>query len=636
MSQPEGPVEVGQYQLLRERRFLPFFITQACGAFNDNLLKNVLVILVTYQASRWSALQPELLTNIAAGLFILPFVVFSGIAGQLGERYDKTKILKTIKALEIGIMLIAAAGFLHHSVVLLLVALFMMGAHSTFFAPAKYGLLPQVLTHAELVGGNAMLETGTFLAILLGTLVAGLLAGHANTTWISASLFVVALVGFGVSLAMPKSQAVAPTQPLDWNPITSTIDNLRAARESRAVLLSVLGMSWFWFYGAVILTQLPQYCHNVLHGNESLVTLTIVMFSVGVGIGSLLCERLSGRQVEIGLVPFGSIGLTLFAVDWVLATPHVASGAVVTARTLIALPGGLRTLFDIAAVGVFGGFFIVPLNALVQQRSRPEALARVIGANSILNAVFMVAAAALSAAVLARGVTIPQLILVIAVMNAAVALYIYTLVPEFLLRFVCWLLVHTLYRLKKAGARFPESGAALIVCNHVSFVDALVISASCRRPIRFIMDSAIFNAPLIRTLARGMKAIPIASSKEDPVVYAAAFESAAAALRDGELVCIFPEGRLTADGTIASFRPGFARILEDTPVPIIPIALVGLWGSMFSRRGRKLWQRLPRKLWHRVTVNVGSDVSPSRAEPEALRDEVAALYSTVLSQSAAR
>jgi 1-acyl-sn-glycerol-3-phosphate acyltransferase len=429
-----------------------------------------------------------------------------------------------------------------------------------------------------------------------------------------------------VSLAIPKSTAVAPQQRLDLNPWTSTLDALRAARESRTVLLSVLGMSWFWFFGALVLTQLPLYCHNVLHGDESLVTVTLVVFSVAVGVGSLLCERLSGRQVEVGLVPFGSIGLSLFATDWVIATPHVDAHALLTARALIGLHGGVRTLFDIAAVGVFGGFFIVPLNALVQQRSRPEALARVIGASSIFNALFMVGAAVVGGVGLARGLSVTQLILIAAAMNAAVAAYIYTLVPEFLLRFVSWLLVHTLYRLKRSGNRFPESGPALIVCNHVSFVDALVISAACRRPIRFIMDNAIFNAPVISTLARGMKAIPIASVKEDPDVYTQAFEAAAAALRDGELVCIFPEGRLTSDGLIGEFRPGLSRILGETPVPVIPIAIVGLWGSMFSRFGRKLWQRLPRKLWHRVVVNVGEYMAPDDTSPETLRERIVALY----------
>src|SRR5450631_2627869 len=618
--------EATQFRLLRERRFLPFFVTQACGAFNDNLFKNVLVILVTYQATRWSTLRPELLSNIAAGLFILPFVVFSGLAGQLGERFDKTRILKCVKALEIAIMLVAGVGFAQHRVVLLLFALFMMGVHSTFFAPAKYGLLPQVLDAGELIGGNAMLETGTFLAILLGTLTAGLLAGHSNTTWIEASLVIIAVIGFLISLAIPKSKPVAPSQRLDWNPWTSTMDNLRAARESRSVLLSVLGMSWFWFYGALVLVQLPLYCHNVLHGDESLVTVTIVAFSVGVGIGSLLCARLSGGQVEIGLVPFGSIGLSVFAVDWVLASPRVDPQIVLNVHGLFALPGGVRTLFDIAAIGIFGGFFVVPLNALVQQRSRPEAVSRVIGANSILNALFMVAAALLGAVGLAKGLTVLQLILIAALLNAVVAIYIYTLVPEFLLRFICWLLVHTLYRMQKRGAHFPESDAALLVCNHVSFVDALVISAACRRPIRFIMDEAIFRAPIIRTVAAGMKAIPIASAKDDASILERAFELTAVALRRGDLVCIFPEGRLTIDGQIAAFRAGLSRIVTETPVPVIPMAIAGLWGSIFSRRTPQLWQRLPRKLWHRVVVNVGESVASEKAVPEELRERVCALY----------
>jgi len=618
--------EASQFRLLRERRFLPFFIAQACGAFNDNLFKNVLVILVTYQAARWSALRPELLANIAAGLFILPFVVFSGLAGQLGERFDKARILKSVKALEIAIMIVAGIGFAQRSVALLLFALFMMGVHSTLFAPAKYGLLPQVLDAGELVGGNALLESGTFLAILLGTLVAGLLAGHSNTTWIVASLLIIAVAGFLASLAIPKCEAVSPGQRLDWNPWTSTLDNIRAARESRAVLLSVLGMSWFWFYGALVLVQLPLYCHNVLHGDESLVTVTIVAFSVGVGVGSLLCERMSDRQVEIGLVPFGSIGLSVFAVDWVLASPRVDPQVILNLHGLLALHGGVRTLIDIGAIGVFGGFFVVPLNALVQQRSRPKSLARVIGANSILNALFMVAAAILGAVGLAKGVTVLQLILTAALLNAVVAIYIYTLVPEFLLRFVCWLLVRTLYRLERRGVRFPESGPALIVCNHVSFVDALVISAACRRPIRFIMDEAIFRAPIIRTLASGMKAIPIVSAKDDATILEQAFASTAAALRDGELVCIFPEGRLTRDGQVAAFRAGLSRILAETPVPVIPMAITGLWGSMFSRRTPAIWRRLPRKLWHRVVVNVGEPVAPAKAVPEALRERVLALY----------
>ena len=619
--------EPNQFSLLRERRFLPFFMAQALGAFNDNVFKNALIVLITYQASQWSAVRPELLANVAGGLFILPFVLFSGIAGQLSERFDKSVVIKVVKLMEIGIMVLAGIGFLSHHLPLLLSALFMMGVHSTFFAPAKYGLLPQVLLDSELIGGNALLEMGTFLAILLGTLAAGLLAAHGDLNWITGSLLGIAVVGFVVSLAMPRSTPIAPEQRLDWNLWTSSIDNIRAARESRSVFLSILGLSWFWFFGALVLVQLPLYCKTVLHGGASLVTLTLVMFSVGVGIGSLLCERLSGRQVEIGLVPFGSIGLSAFAVDWVLASPHPDSVLQLSLGAFLALPGAWRTLFDLMAIGVFGGFFVVPLNAMVQQRARPEALSRIIGANSILNALFMVAAALLGAAGLAAGMTVLQLILVAAVMNAAVAVFIYTLVPEFLLRFIAWLLVHTLYRLRKHGTQhIPESGPALLVCNHVSFVDALLVSAACRRPIRFIMDEAIFHAPLIATIAAGMKAIPIASAKDDAQIYEQAFAATAQALREGELVCIFPEGRLTRDGAIGDFRPGLKRILAETPVPVIPMALVGLWGSMFSRRTRSVWQRLPRKLWARIDINVGEAWSPRDATPELLRAQVGMLF----------
>jgi 1-acyl-sn-glycerol-3-phosphate acyltransferase len=617
-----------QFSLLRERRFLPFFLAQASGAFNDNLFKNALIVLVTYQASTWSRWPPEMLANVAGGLFILPFVLLSGMAGQMSERFDKSRVIKLVKLFEVAIMAMAGVGFAAHHLAMLLGALFLMGVHSTFFAPAKYGLLPELLDAQELVGGNALLEMGTFLAILLGTLAAGVLAARTDIHWVTGAMLLTAVLGFAISLAMPPAVPAAPGQRIDWNPWTSSLDNIRAARASRTVFLSVLGLSWFWFYGALVLVQLPIYCKSVLHASGSLVTLTIVVFSVGVGVGSLLCERLSGHKVEIGLVPFGSIGLTLFALDWVLASPR-PPGPISGIPAFLALDGAWRTLFDLAAIGLFGGFFVVPLNATVQQRARPQTLSRIIGANSILNALFMVGASLLGALGAALGLSVLQLVLIAAVLNAVVAVYIYTLVPEFLLRFIAWLLVHTLYRLRKTGMQhIPEQGAALLVCNHVSFVDALLVSAATRRPIRFIMDEAIFHAPLISVVTRGMKAIPIASAKADPEVYEQAFVSAAQALRAGELVCIFPEGRLTPDGQIGEFRPGLMRILKETPVPVVPMALVGLWGSMFSRRSRNLWQRLPRKLGARIDIHAGAPWAARDVTPEVLRAQVALLFET--------
>ncbi|MDY6947141.1 MAG: MFS transporter [Pseudomonadota bacterium] len=614
-----------QFRLLAQRRFLPFFGAQALGAFNDNVYKNVLVILATYQAASYSTLAPALLTNVAAGLFILPFVLFSGMAGQLADRYDKALVLKAVKAAEIAIMGIAGFGFATHSMAVLLGALFLMGMHSTFFAPAKYGLLPEVLRDSELVGGNAMVEMGTFVAIVLGTLVAGLLAAQGNVPMIIITLVAIAACGLLSSLAIRKLQPAAAALKIDWNPWTSTWANLRAAAESRVVLLSILGISWFWFYGALILAQLPLYTKDVLGGSEEVVTVLLVMFSAGVGAGSLLCERLSGRKVEIGLVPFGSIGLTVFAVDLFFATP-TSAGANLSARAFIEAPGSWRVLLDMALIGMFGGLFIVPLYALVQQRTRREVMSRVIGANSILNAVFMVVAAGLAALALHAGLTIPQLLLLTGALNAIVAIYIYSLVPEFLLRFIAWLLVHFVYRLERRGIdHIPDAGPALLICNHVGYADAIVISAACPRPIRFIMESSIFEIPVLSTIFRGMKAIPVAPAKQDPEVYERAFQLVAAELRDGNLVCIFPEGRLTPDGEIGEFRSGMMRILKETPVPVVPMSLSGLWDSMLSRKYQQVWKRWPRRLLARITLNVGEPIAAEQADVKNLQQRVAAL-----------
>jgi 1-acyl-sn-glycerol-3-phosphate acyltransferase len=615
-----------QFRLLGERRFLPFFGAQALGAFNDNVYRNVLVILITFGGTLSTNLDAQVLTNLAGGLFILPYLLFSGIAGQLADRYDKSRVIQVVKATEIFIMMLAGAGLASGNLVVLLSALFLLGLHSTFFAPAKYGLLPQILAPTELVGGNAMLEMGTFLAILLGTLAGGVLAASHGISTITGALVFIAGLGFVLSLAMPRNPPADPQLRVDWNPWTSTLKAIRSARESRVVFLSVLGNSWFWFYGALVLAQLPLFVKTVLGGSEDVVTLLLFVFSAGVGIGSLLCERLSGGKVEIGLVPFGSIGLTVFALDLALASPATPPAVVLGAREFLSEPGAWRVLTDVGLIGIFGGIFIVPLYALIQQRSRPEAVSQVISATNIINALFMVAAALFGAVALSNGVTIPGLIVAVAVMNAAVAVYIYTLVPEFLLRFLSWLLIHVIYRLRVTGIdNIPERGPALLICNHVSFVDPIVISAACRRPVRFIMDAGIFRIPVLNTIFRGMKAIPVAPQKENPEVYERAFQVAAQELRDGQLVCIFPEGRITRDGEVAEFRAGMLRILKETPVPVVPIALSNLWGSMFSRFERSLWKRLPRRYLAKITLAVGQPVPPEEVTLDGLRAAVLSL-----------
>jgi 1-acyl-sn-glycerol-3-phosphate acyltransferase len=619
--------EHNQFQLLRERRFLPFFLTQALGAFNDNVFKNALVILVAFLSVQLSVADVNFYSNLAAGLFILPFLLFSATSGQLSDKYDKARLAQLVKVMEILIMIVAGVGFLTNSIALLLAMLFMMGLHSTLFGPLKYGLLPQVLHDHELVGGNGLIEMATFVAILLGTILgATLIRIEGIGVWlVAAATIAIGVAGLLCALAMPPAPAPDPALKLNWNPFSETWRNLGYIRGNRVVFLSCLGISWFWFYGSIYFTQLPNFTKEVLGGGPGVYTLILTVFSVGIGLGSILCERLSGHKVEIGLVPFGSIGMTLFGMDLYFAHPESAGALGRDVTAMLAQPHIWRVLIDLALMAIFSGFFIVPLFALVQTRSDPARRSRVIAANNILNALFMVVAAAISALLLNKaGLSIPGLLLATALMNALVAVYIYTLVPEFLLRFVDWVLIHTLYRIDKRGLdNIPETGPVLLVCNHVSFMDPLVIMGCVRRPVRFVMYYKIFDLPLLKWLFRAAKAIPIAGAKEDAGIMQRAFAEVDRELADGNIVCIFPEGGITRDGTIQGFRPGLEKILSARPVPVVPLALRGLWGSIFSRSDSALHRaRLPRRFWSRIELVAGTPVPPDEATAATLEAKV--------------
>jgi len=617
-----------QYDLLRQRRFAPFFWTQFLGAGNDNVYKNALIIFVAFHAAAHSAYDANTLVNVAAGVFILPFVILSATAGQLADKYEKSRLIRLVKLFEIAIMVVGAAGFWRQDLTLLFVALALMGVHSTLFGPVKYAILPQHLKPEELIGGNGLVEMGTFVAILLGTIAGGVVVAIPGYGPVLAGLVAVAvaIAGWLVSRGIPHTPAVAPDLVLNWNPFTETVKNIRFAYGNRVVWLSMLGISWFWYYGATFLTQFPNFAKDVLGGDEHVVTLLLALFSIGIGAGSLLCERLSGRKVEIGLVPFGSIGLTVFAIDLWLATRSLHATELAGIAAFLARPEHWRVVADLMLIGLFGGFYIVPLYALIQERSEASHRSRIIAANNILNAVFMVASAGFAIVVLGQGLSIAELFLVTAILNAVIALFIYQLVPEFLMRFLAWLLIHTMYRVRKEGLEnVPDEGGCIVVCNHVSYVDAIVIAACVRRPIRFIMDHRIFRVPVLNWLFRTMQAIPVASAREDPAVKEAAFTTAAAALRAGEVVGIFPEGALTGDGEMHAFRPGIERMVADTPVPVVPMALSGLWGSFFSRSYEGRAMRRLRGVFSRIALTVAPPVPPERATPEALRAQVLAL-----------
>jgi 1-acyl-sn-glycerol-3-phosphate acyltransferase len=626
-SKPD-PAARSQFALLATRRFLPFFVTQFSGAFNDNVFRNALAVLIAFGATTGTSLSSDTLINLSAALFILPFFLFSALAGQVADKFEKSRLIRGIKLLEILIMLAAAAAFLTGSTPALIFTLFLMGTQSTLFGPLKFGLLPQHLADSELVGGNALVESGTFLAILLGQIAGTVLigSGAGGPALTGAALIAIAVVGWLASRAIPQAPAADPELRIRLNPFVSTWQMIEIARRDRTIFLAVLGISWFWFLGSVFLTQIPGYTRDYLGGGPPVVTLLLTLFSIGIGVGSLACERLSGHRIEIGLVPLGSIGLTVFGIDVFLARPDAVGLSGLTIAEVMRMPGSVRVAIDLVLIGVFGGLYIVPLYAMVLQRSPSAERSRIIAANNILNALFVVAAAALAILVLGHGFTIPQLLLATAVLNALVAIYIYTLVPEFLMRFIVWVLVNTLYRLRTRGLEaIPDAGPALLVSNHVSFMDALVIGGSVRRPVRFVMDHQIFRNPLLSFIFRTAKAIPIAPRAEDPGMLEAAYERVDAELAEGRLVCLFPEGKLTSDGEISPFRRGIERILERRPVPVVPLALRGLWGSFFSRRGGAAMSRWPRRFWSRIELVAGSAITPGNANASTLEAAVRAL-----------
>lgn len=618
-----------QFSLLGKRRFLPFFVTQALGALNDNLFKQSLILAILYKLNIEG--DRGIWVNLCALLFIVPFFLFSALAGQFGEKYAKDRLIRLIKLGEIAIMVVAAIGFAFGHLALMLVALFAMGTHSALFGPVKYSILPQTLRPEELVGGNGLVEMGTFLAILAGTIGAGIMLSSGNyTVIVSVVIIAVAVLGYLASRAIPSAPADTPQLRLNWNIFSESWATLRLGlNQTPAVSRSVVGNSWFWFVGAIYLTQIPAYAKDWLSGDETVVTLILTVFSVGIALGSLLCEKLSGRKVEIGLVPFGSFGLTVFGLLLWWHSGQMPQN--IQANDWLGVLGFSQAwwvLLDILGLGVFGGFYIVPLYALIQSRTSESERARVIAANNILNALFMVVSALVTILLLSvAGLTIPELFLVVSLMNIAVNAYIFKIVPEFSMRFLIWLLGHSMYRVQhKHLELIPDEGAALLVCNHVSYVDALLIGGAVRRPVRFVMYYKIYNLPVLNFIFRTAGTIPIAGRGEDEAIHDQAFDRIARYLADGELVCIFPEGKLTTDGQIDEFKAGVMRILERTPVPVIPMALQGLWGSFFSRDPHKGFFH---RLWSRVTLVAGAPIAADEATQKLLRERVMALRGAV-------
>ena len=608
------------------KRFFPYFVTQCLGALNDNIYKNVLLLMVTYSQIDSLPMSVDLFVNLAAGLFILPFFLFSAHAGAIADNMDKAKLIRRLKLIELVIMSCAATAIMTQSAILMLVLLFMTGTQSAYFGPVKYALLPQALKSDELVKGNAWVEIGTFLSILIGTLSAGLLLAVPNGMIIASCIVItLSLLGFLSSANIPSLPS-KKSDKVKFEPITGLKKTLKLAQEQRGIWMSILAISWFWFMGATYLTQFPNFAREHLFADSTVVSLLLALFSVGIATGSWLCEKLSFNQVELGILPFGILGLTIFSADLLWAVPAIESfpSQYYDVQSFVAQSSHIRVMIDLFLVGVSGGVFIVPLYAFIQSRSAEGECAQSIAANNIMNALFMVASAAVSILVLSvLEFSIVELFAILAVGNFIVAISVYRQVPEFTQRFISYLLSHCLYRVSVTGRQhIPEQGAALIVANHVSYVDALILMGTSTRPVRFVMDKSISELLVLKHVFRHAGVIPICSPRKCAETYKRAFEQIEQALDNDEVVCIFPEGRLTSNGELGEFRPGVEKILKRTPVPVIPMALKGLWGSFFSHKNGHALTKRPTRFWSRIEVNIGELLQPTMLDRHLLQKEV--------------
>lgn len=627
------------FNLLSRKRFLPLFGTQFLGAFNDNLFKAGLFVIF---ASSPLLVDNQIHTfnNLATVLLSIPFLLFSPTAGTLADHFEKSTLIRYVKIGELIIAGLIVWALITQQPWLLLTVVFLLGAQSAFFGPLKFSVLPQHLKKIELTGGNALIAGGTLVAILMGLVLGPLLAESGasestvvNTPWaLAVCVSVAAITGLIFAWFVPKAPSVYEGTP-KWNPLSEAMSVFRLATEKKAVFQSILGVSWFWALGAVYTAQFVKLSTDHLYGDSGVFSLLLATTTLAIAAGSVTCGQLSRRRIEIGLVPIGAIFVSIFGIDLYYAIQAIpVQEELRNAGEFLTSVSSLRVLVDIVLIGFFLGMYLVPLQTTIQARTPIDRRARVIAANNMLNAIML--------AIFVGGISIfwltvlnwgiPSLLLFMAILNIFVSLYIFVQVPEFTLRFVVWILSHTLYRIRHKGLHFvPERGAALIACNHVSYIDALVLMGAIGRPVRFVMSKAVFKIPVLNYLFRAAKTIPIAPKSEDPRTYHQAFDDIRAALDSGDLVCIFPEGRCTPDGDIGEFKPGTLKILTNNPIPVIPTALCGLWGSKFTHHGKGLWRgRL--KLWSTLVVKLEAPIEGSKVDLPKLRAQILAMRGTHL------
>ncbi len=570
-----------QISLLSAKRFLPLFVTQALGALNDNLFKNALALLIIYRIAEVADLNGQVMVTIAGAIFILPFFLFSAMAGQIADKFEKSRLIRTIKASEVVIMAMAAIGFSYDNVYFLMSVLFLMGMQSSFFGPVKYSILPDHLAENELIAGNALIEAGTFLAILIGTIAGGLLVlQQGGTTIISVGIVIVALLGFLSSFAIPKAPGPVPDLKINPNFLTETWSIVRKSSAQRDIFLSILGISWFWLVGATFLAQFPAFAKEIISADETVVTLFLTLFSVGIGIGSLACNKLLKGEVTAKYVPLAAIGMTVFIADLYFASAgRIQASTLISAADFVAVPSNWRIVFDLLAISICGGLFTVPLYAILQSRSDSEFRSRIIAANNIMNALFMVVGALAATAMLAAHMTVPTVFLAIAILNGFVAIYICKLLPDTLIKGFLISVLKLFYRVEVRGLEhYTKAGRrAVVVVNHVSFLDAVLLATFLPVKPLFAINTQIADAWWIKPFLRLVDAFPM--DPTNPM----ATKSLIKAVKEDRHCVIFPEGRITVTGALMKVYEGPGMIADKADAMLVPIRIDGAQYTLFSR-----------------------------------------------------
>ncbi len=610
--------------ITRDKRFKGLFWTQFFGAWTDNYFKNALVLLVTYRNISLGGMNSQMLVAFAAGIFILPFFLFSAVAGQIADRYEKSFLVRVTKYFEIGIMTLGAISFYFQFYGILFVLLFLMGTQSSFFGPLKLSLIPEKLNNDELVKGNAYISSGTFVGILLGTLLGGALVGPQDSlVFLSIGLLLFSGLGLYFSFKISPGRLGQDDVKIDFTLFRPSFKILREAYKNRKIFMALIGSSWFWFVGAGILLLLPTYTKNVLGGDQNVANFFLAIFTIGMGIGALFFERMSRNVIEIGIVPIACLAMGIFFCDlfwighhWV----HVGND-LLALSILIKKKYFIRIIFDLLFVSFFGGIFAIPQITFVQTYSSEKELSRMIAANNILNAFFMVMVSVSVMFLYSLGIKVEQVFLFLAVMNTIVSFALYMYYSEETVRLWGQILSHLIYNVEVIGLEnMPKKGPFLIAANHVSFIDWILLMAVSSRPVRFVIDFNYYYFPMGPFWFKQAALVPIATQKENPEVLREAYEIISDGLSEGHVYGIFPEGFLTKDGAMRELRPGILKILKRDDVEVIPVTIDGLWGSVLSKEGKGVFKKWPKPFFRRkVRLYIGRPLKRSEFTLEELK-----------------